>query len=235
MGELYADVLMNLTTAYAAYGQRELALKYAEMHIDQRIRVERAIGRTPNSEMSFEGMAYTALSLGLILNERYEEAIKYAAEGREILKRLPSFGANNYWPHWAYTYHAWALIGLGRYSEALPLILDTLRWRERHFGRDDTESLKYVLSFTVLIPTSCPYLAAHPRTEPQTLCKSSASSMSTKSSLRWPWRSSRVLCHCTPRPTETARTAQIKSASSSRSTIRGCNSPKLQGEGTLSA
>jgi tetratricopeptide (TPR) repeat protein len=142
MGELYADVLMNLTTAYAAYGQRQLALKFAEMHMTQRIKVERALNRTPDSEMSFEAMAHTALSLGLILNGRYEEAIKYAAQGRELLKRKPSFVADNYWPHWGFTYHAWALIGLEKYDEALPLILDTLRWRERHFGRDDTESLK---------------------------------------------------------------------------------------------
>jgi hypothetical protein len=58
MGELYADVLMNLTTAYAAYGQRQLALKFAEMHMTQRIKVERALNRTPDSEMSFEAMAH---------------------------------------------------------------------------------------------------------------------------------------------------------------------------------
>lgn len=142
MGEAHADILMSLTMAYGSLGERSLTLEYAQRHFEERIAFERSIGRTPDSEFSFEGMAYTALALGLILNERYEEAIPLCVTGREVHERAPGFHNDVYWPHWAYAYHAWALIGLGRPDEALPLVLQTLAWRERHYGPRDTESLK---------------------------------------------------------------------------------------------
>jgi hypothetical protein len=142
LGEAYADVLMTESTAYAALGNGERCLHYGQLHFDQRIAFERSIGRTPESELSFEAMAYTALALGLILNERYEEAIPLCEEGRIKHEMVDAFREDRYWPHWAHAYNAWALIGLNRAEEALPSVIETLRWRERHFGVNDTESLK---------------------------------------------------------------------------------------------
>jgi hypothetical protein len=137
MLEIYADTLMNIYDANAIFGQCKTALQFAEWHFDARIRAERALERTPNSEFSFEGMAYTALAYGLILNDRFKEAISLCLTGREVHCRAPGFHSDVYWPHWTYAYHAWALIGLRRPDEALPLMVETLQWRERHYGPDD--------------------------------------------------------------------------------------------------
>jgi len=150
MGELYADVLMSLCMAYASCGDREQSLHFAKLHFDQRLAVEARIGMTADSEMSLQGMAYTALALGLLLNERFEEAIPLCLKGKELHERSPGFLTDVYWPHWAYAYHAWALIGLNREKEALPLILKTLEWRERHYGPNDTESLKTANALQIL-------------------------------------------------------------------------------------
>lgn len=142
MGELYADTLMCLSSSYAALGQMEPTLKYAQRHFDQRIAVERSLGRTADSEMSMEAMGYTALALGMILAERYEEAASLCVTGRRLHERRPAFARGLYWPYWADAYHAWALIGLGRAADALPSMLAAIKWRERHFGLNDTESTK---------------------------------------------------------------------------------------------
>lgn len=140
MREEAADMFMTLSTAYSALGDRAMCLKYAQLHFEQRIAFERSIGRSPESEVSFEAMAYTALALGMIMNERFYEALALAEEGRIKHEMVQAFRDDTYWPQSAYAYIAWALIGLGREGEAEPYVLDTLKWRERHFGIDSTDS-----------------------------------------------------------------------------------------------
>jgi tetratricopeptide (TPR) repeat protein len=142
LGYLYADVLFLLAVTYDSLGDLENAMEYARQHFEQRISVENAAGE--NGDLSFRAMAYTQLALGSVGTNDFEKAILLAETGREMLEKTEEYKNDTYWPHWAYWSHAWALIGLQRFDEALPLIETTLRWRERHYGMDDTESMKYV-------------------------------------------------------------------------------------------
>ncbi|KAF4461388.1 NB-ARC and TPR domain [Fusarium albosuccineum] len=148
MAELYADILMSLASTHNALGNRVEGLKYAREHFQQRLYVEDNKG--VNGNYAYRGMAYTQMAVGLLTNHRYTEAIHYAEAGREILEKAPEYRQDTYWPHWAYWYHAWGLIGLEKPEEARPLLLKTLQWRERHYGADDTESMKTAFTLQIL-------------------------------------------------------------------------------------
>lgn len=137
---LLADILSCLVDCTAVQNQPKETLELAERHFKVRMRTERAkpaLGR-------HAGMAYSEMALGLMLNERFEEAIEYARKAREIVMELPLFKEGKYWPHFAVAYEGICLLGLGRGKEAIPMLQDALKFRERRFGPNDTESFKYV-------------------------------------------------------------------------------------------
>lgn len=139
--ELYADILMSLSSSYLKLGIATQGLQHAEAHFEQRLRVENA-KPYEQRDQSFSAMAYTELSLARLVNQNYEEAVALARQGRDMLEQIPEFKADQYWPHWADFHHAWGLIGLGRAEEARPILMELLTWRERHYGKFDTESMK---------------------------------------------------------------------------------------------
>jgi plasmid replication initiation protein len=143
MGEQYADLLMSLSSTYNCLGEAVEGLKYAQAHFKQRIHVEDSKALAERDDQS-RVMAYTELALGWLLNNNYEEAKSQAIKGRQILEGTKEFINDTCWSHWADYHHAWALIGLDRAEEARPIVLELLKWRQRHYGDDDTESMKFV-------------------------------------------------------------------------------------------
>ncbi|KAI1346208.1 hypothetical protein F5Y01DRAFT_322036 [Xylaria sp. FL0043] len=148
MGYLHADVLFLLAVTYDALSDAENGMKYARQHFKQQILVEDAAGE--NGDLSFRAMAYTQLACASVTSGEFEEAILHAKMGRSLLEKTEEYKNDTYWPHWADWSHAWALIGLRRYDEALPLVVTTLQWRERHYGVDDTESMKTAYTLQIL-------------------------------------------------------------------------------------
>ena len=135
---LLADVLFCLSTLAADRNQAVDALVYAQRHFDVRMALERkkkSVGR-------HGGLAYTELGLGLLLNGRYQEAIDTSRAGKALLLELPSFKEGKYWPDFAVIHEVLALIGLDRDDEAIPLLEEAIRFREKRFGPNDTQSFK---------------------------------------------------------------------------------------------
>ncbi|KAI8632560.1 P-loop containing nucleoside triphosphate hydrolase protein [Xylariaceae sp. FL1651] len=140
MAELYADVLMSLASASNNLGDRELGLKYSIEHFKQRLFVEDA--KKQDGSYKERAMAYTELAAARLQYNDYHEVVELSKIGRRLLEKYPKYLEDTYWPHWADYFHAYGLIGLGRYDEALSIVLATLQWRQRHYGKDDTESMK---------------------------------------------------------------------------------------------
>ena len=90
---------MSPFASYTALGDKKLALQYAQRHFDRRILVERSVGRTLDSEMSFEAIGYTALALGFILEEKFWEAIPLYITGRILHERALGFHNDIYLPY----------------------------------------------------------------------------------------------------------------------------------------
>lgn len=144
MAEQRADVLMSLSATYHCLGDPVLGPQYARLHFEQRL-----LNEDPKpldgKDLGDTAMAYTELALAALMKNDYNEAISLAVQGRAILVKTRVYLEDTYWPHWADYHQAWALIGLGRAEEARPLLIKMLEWRVRHYGNDDTESMKLVL------------------------------------------------------------------------------------------
>lgn len=139
-GEVYADILMTLSSTYHCLGDAANGLRYAQAHFEQRTRNEDEKGEHGN--LLLRGMGYTELALAKLHNKQYDEALLLASQGLSILKQSPEFLQDDYWPHFAVYHAAWALIGLGRGKEAIPMLDEMLRWRRRKYGENQTESMK---------------------------------------------------------------------------------------------
>ncbi|KAH8591407.1 P-loop containing nucleoside triphosphate hydrolase protein, partial [Bisporella sp. PMI_857] len=136
---LLADILFSLSSFSAEKNQPQDALQYASRHLDIRMQVEKEkphLGR-------HAGLAYTEMALGLLLNGEYEAAIRYSRDGKAILIKLEAFKAGKYWPDFAVIHEAISLIALGRGSEAIPMLKDSIAFRENKYGPNDTESFKF--------------------------------------------------------------------------------------------
>ena len=137
---------MSLSSSYHCLGDAVQGFKYARAHFKQRIHVEDSKPQAERDD-TFRAMAYTELALGWLLNNNYNEAKAFATEGRQILEGTKEFIEDLYWPHWADCHHAWALIGLDRAEEARPILTEMLKWRQRHYGDNDVESMKFVENY----------------------------------------------------------------------------------------
>ena len=131
---LLADVLFGLSSLAADQNHAADALAYSRRHFDVRMALV-SVGR-------FGGLAYTELGLGLLLNDHFQEALDASRAGKALLVELPSFKEGTYWPDFAVIHEVLALIGLERDDEAIPLLEESIRFREKRFGRDDTQSFK---------------------------------------------------------------------------------------------
>jgi hypothetical protein len=141
MEEEYADILMSLSSTYHCLGDPAQGHRYAIAHFEQRLLIEDA--KPPEQrDDSFRAMAYTELALAWLLNKDYERALALAVEGRQMLEGTQYFINDQYWPHWADYHRSWALVGMDRAEEARPILEEMLSWRQRHYGVEDTESMK---------------------------------------------------------------------------------------------
>ena len=135
---LLADVLFCLSALAADRNQAADTLAYAQRHFDVRMALERkkiSMGR-------HAGLAYTELGLGLLLNDRYQEPIDRNRAGKALLVGLPSFKEGKSYPDFAVIHDVLALIGLDRDDEAIPLLEEAIRFREKRFVPNDTQSFK---------------------------------------------------------------------------------------------
>lgn len=114
-------------------------LMYAERHYEVRMKLH-AIAPVPHIQL---GMAYTqrAAANGQV-GGRDEEAIEQAKLGKAVLVQYPGYVRGEYWPFYAVLYEILPLMALGRDEEATALLLDTIAWREKRFGVDDTQSFQ---------------------------------------------------------------------------------------------
>jgi len=142
MAELYADILMSLSSGYHCLGDRVKGLQYAEAHFKQRMLVQKAKPAAAERDDGFTAMAYTELSLARLMNGDYGHAIALAVQGRRLLEQTPEFRNRTYWPHREDYHHAWSLICLGRAEKARPILKRMLKWRRRHVQKHETESMK---------------------------------------------------------------------------------------------
>ncbi|KAL8792441.1 MAG: hypothetical protein Q9195_004974 [Heterodermia aff. obscurata] len=145
MPKLFADALFCLSSVSSELNKCEEMYIYARRHLMQRLKVEN------QQELSLDvGMAYSEMGFAFYLNDMYEKAIECCDRSSAIYKKTPEFLSGEYWPHFAISHRAWALLGLGRGGEAVQGLLDTLRWRESKYGKDDTESASLAITLHVL-------------------------------------------------------------------------------------
>ena len=143
MPKLFADVLFCLSSVSQGVNENAKMYTYARRHLQQRLKVE------DGKESSLDvGMAYSEMGYAFLANDMYDKAIECCETSSAIYKKTPEYLSGDYWPHFAISHQAWALLGLHRGEEAVPMLLETLRWRESKFGKDDTESAKYTDSST---------------------------------------------------------------------------------------
>lgn len=90
----------------AEHNQAVDALTYAQRHLDVRMKM----GRKQKLVSRHGGLVYTELGLGLLLNERYQEAIDVNRAGKSLLVQLPLFKEGKYWPNLAVIHEILALI-----------------------------------------------------------------------------------------------------------------------------
>lgn len=129
---LYASILMSLSSTHhctgnAAKGDRLYAELYEEGIIGKCAQDLEWSKLATEREKAFIAMAYLECSLGHLMNDKYEEARKFARRGRKILLASDRFAhttdgeqgpAPPYHPYWAERHYAWSLIGLGKDREA---------------------------------------------------------------------------------------------------------------------
>ncbi|KAI1363721.1 hypothetical protein F5Y08DRAFT_235591 [Xylaria arbuscula] len=150
MAVLRADIVYSVASTYNHLGDADRALPYAELHFKLRMEVEDVLDTQGKGDHSYRAIAFNQLASTMCTSNKFTEAIEFAKKGRRLLEGTPEFLNDTYWPHWVDFFHAWGLIGLKRYDEALPIMTATLEWRKRHYGPDDTESMKTALALQIL-------------------------------------------------------------------------------------
>lgn len=86
--------------------------------------------------------AESNLGMACMLIGEYNKAIEHCRVSEELDKENPETIAGQGWPHFARIYRAWALAALGHYEEAEGLLMETIKWRAKTYGPDDTKSVK---------------------------------------------------------------------------------------------
>ena len=140
MLDLRADIAFNLANIASETNQFSACLTYVREHLELRLRID------ANKPMlsADSGIAYSSLGLGLLLTGQYEEAVQHCDKSLEIYAMQPECLDGSFFPTFPYVHRALALTGAGRPLDAQEGLLAVVRWREAHYGRDDTESFKYV-------------------------------------------------------------------------------------------
>lgn len=87
--------------------------------------------------------AHTGLAQAYLLLDDYAKAVEECQKCRVLDSQLPDVISGAAFPQFSNIYEAWGLFGLTRYDEAASLLLDVVRFRERKFGVNDTQSVKY--------------------------------------------------------------------------------------------
>jgi tetratricopeptide (TPR) repeat protein len=93
------------------------------------------------------GMSHSNLGMAYLFNNQFALAAKSCRISVETDLKLPEIIDGSEWPHFAYAYLGWALIGLNKPSEAVEELQRTLKWRENKFGKHETQSIK--LAYTL--------------------------------------------------------------------------------------
>ncbi|KAK7420401.1 hypothetical protein QQX98_002824 [Neonectria punicea] len=131
-----ADVLVSLSALSNELNDPQKHLGYAERHYEMRMKL-RAMKDVPHIQL---GMAYTQRASAYTQTGQYEKAIEQARMGRSVLETYPGYLKGEYWPFYAMIYEVLPLMSLGRDAEAARLLQDTVAWREKKYGVNDTQS-----------------------------------------------------------------------------------------------
>ena len=138
--DLRADIAFNLANVASETNQFPVCLRHVREHLELRL----AIDRDKSMPSADTGIAYSSLGLGLLLTGQYEDAVQQCDKSIQIYMMQPECLDGSFYPTFPHIHRALALAGAGRPLDAEEGLLSVIRWRETHFGPDDTESFKYV-------------------------------------------------------------------------------------------
>lgn len=137
--ELRADLLFSFASLAGESNDAKDHLYYAQRHLAARLETGRR-----DKDL---GMAYAELSVSLSNNGRYLDGLEAGQESLRIYQQTEEYLRGVYWPHFAIIHQALALLALKRGAEAINMLVETINWRVRMYGVNDTESFKYEYSF----------------------------------------------------------------------------------------
>lgn len=132
---LHGDLLFSLASLAGETNDAASHLSFAQQHLKVRM--------STNVEDKDLGMAYAELSVSLSTNRRYEEGLEAGRRSLAIYEKTEDYLRGVYWPHFAIIHQALALIALKRGGEGIQMLEDTIAWREKRFGPNDSEDFRY--------------------------------------------------------------------------------------------
>lgn len=119
-------------------------MKAAEIHALSSRQLELCLRADDGSIEAMENVATGQSNMGMacMLVGQFEDAVVHCQRSEELDCTSPDAQAGRTWPHFARIYCAWALSGLGENKKAARILLETLAFRERTYGANDTQSVK---------------------------------------------------------------------------------------------
>ena len=138
-----SDLLIYTLFCLAKFGSWT-NMSAAEIHRISSRQLELCLRADDGSIDAMENVAtgYSNLGMACMLVGQFETAIQHCKRSEEIDCVTPDAQAGKTWPHFARIYCAWALAGLGKNEEAERILVETLAFRERTYGANDTQSVK---------------------------------------------------------------------------------------------
>jgi tetratricopeptide (TPR) repeat protein len=131
---LRADLLFSLGSLAGESNDAKAHLFYARQHLDARLE-----SGLQDKDL---GMGYAELSVSLSNNGMYEDALEAGKKSLDIYQQTEDYLNGSYWPHYAIIHQALALLAMNRGKEAINMLEDTLSWRVKQYGANNTESFK---------------------------------------------------------------------------------------------
>jgi tetratricopeptide (TPR) repeat protein len=129
MQDILADNLFSLSALSIQTNDVKMQnMAYARDHFDIRMKLR------DGSQFAEDRLATAEGELGQLcmLRGQYEDSIEHCNIAIEITNKSPRFLLGDDWPTWSHCTQAFSLSALGRYDEAVKLMLATEKY---HLGR----------------------------------------------------------------------------------------------------
>jgi tetratricopeptide (TPR) repeat protein len=89
--------------------------------------------------------SHTSLAQGYLLLDDYANAVSHCDKCIELESDMEDIKSGQAMNQFANIYASWGHYGLGEYTKAAERLLQVLEFRQRRYGIDDTESIKYAI------------------------------------------------------------------------------------------